>query len=161
MATVFDVAQHILKQKGELSTMRLHKLCYYSQAWHLVWDRKPLFHEEIQAWRTGAVIPELYKEHDGWFSITAADTPGSDHALKKGSRHNLTPTELDTIDVVLNGYGDFTGNQLSEINMRECPYCRARQDVDYMERDGKVIPHSDMKDYYTARYGKNRERNQK
>ena len=34
MATVFDVAKYILEKKGEMNVWKLHKLCYYSQAWH-------------------------------------------------------------------------------------------------------------------------------
>ncbi len=42
MATVFDVAAYILENTGSISTMKLQKLCYYSQAWSLVWDDKPI-----------------------------------------------------------------------------------------------------------------------
>ena len=38
MANVFDTAKYILEQLGSMSTMKLQKLCYYSQAWSLVWD---------------------------------------------------------------------------------------------------------------------------
>ncbi len=30
MANVFDTAKYILEQKGDMSTMKLQKLCYYS-----------------------------------------------------------------------------------------------------------------------------------
>ncbi len=33
MANVFDTAKYILEQSGPMSTMKLQKLCYYSQAW--------------------------------------------------------------------------------------------------------------------------------
>ena len=42
MANVFDTAKYILEQKGNMSTMKLQKLCYYAQAWSLVWDDAPL-----------------------------------------------------------------------------------------------------------------------
>ena len=35
MATVFDVTKYILHKCGKMSTWKLQKLCYYSQAWHL------------------------------------------------------------------------------------------------------------------------------
>ena len=50
---VFDVAAYILEQKGSMTTMKLQKLVYYSQAWSLVWDEKPLFEEAIEAWANG------------------------------------------------------------------------------------------------------------
>ena len=57
--SVLDVAASILKQHGPMSTWKLQKLCYYSQAWSLVWDEEPLFSEDIQAWAHGPVIPKL------------------------------------------------------------------------------------------------------
>ena len=48
MANVFDTAKYILEQKGDMSTMKLQKLCYYSQAWGLVWDDEPLFDEDLR-----------------------------------------------------------------------------------------------------------------
>ena len=50
MANVFDTAKYILEKSGKMSTMKLQKLCYYSQAWALVWDDAPLFDEDFQAW---------------------------------------------------------------------------------------------------------------
>ena len=40
MLTVFDVASYILKKSGKMTTMKLQKLIYYSQAWALVWYEK-------------------------------------------------------------------------------------------------------------------------
>ena len=60
MANVFDTAKYILEKLGEMSTMKLQKLCYYAQAWSLVWDDAPLFDEEFEAWANGPVCPELF-----------------------------------------------------------------------------------------------------
>ena len=43
VAKVDDVASAILNRLGEMTAMKLQKLVYYSQAWHLVWEEKPLF----------------------------------------------------------------------------------------------------------------------
>jgi uncharacterized phage-associated protein len=53
MGTIFDVAYYILDELGEMSTMKLQKLCYYVQAWSLAWDENPLFDEDFQAWAKG------------------------------------------------------------------------------------------------------------
>ena len=49
MGTVFDTAKYILEQRGKMSTMKLQKLCYYTQAWSLVWDDAPLGDQFIVA----------------------------------------------------------------------------------------------------------------
>jgi uncharacterized phage-associated protein len=67
MADVFDVAGYILQQKGQVTTWKLQKLVYYSQAWSLVWDERPLFQERIEAWANGPVCPDLYQVHRGAF----------------------------------------------------------------------------------------------
>jgi uncharacterized phage-associated protein len=70
MADVFDAAAYILKVCGDcdelpVTTWKLQKLVYYSQAWSLVWDDEPLFPEEIQAWANGPVCPALYCPSSG------------------------------------------------------------------------------------------------
>ncbi|MDE0305486.1 MAG: DUF4065 domain-containing protein [Albidovulum sp.] len=43
-----------------LSIMSLLKLSYIAQGWHLeIYDR-PLFHNRIEAWQYGPVIPDVY-----------------------------------------------------------------------------------------------------
>jgi uncharacterized phage-associated protein len=55
MPSVLDVAQYILQRSGGMTTGKLQKLVYYSQAWSLVWDQRPLFNERIEAWANGPI----------------------------------------------------------------------------------------------------------
>lgn len=66
---MFDVAEYILASHGEMTAMKLHKLCYYAQAWHLAWDGAALFEEESQAWANGPVVPALFEAHRGVFRV--------------------------------------------------------------------------------------------
>ncbi|ADG97122.1 hypothetical protein Srot_0640 [Segniliparus rotundus DSM 44985] len=51
MASVVDVAQHIIERLGgEVEPEKLHCLLYYCQAWHLVAHGTPLFPEQMQVW---------------------------------------------------------------------------------------------------------------
>ena len=81
MANVFDTAKYILEQFGSMSTMKLQKLCYYSQAWSLVWDDSPLFEEDFQAWANGPVCPELFFKTQGKYSASAIDETGGEGDL--------------------------------------------------------------------------------
>ena len=40
-----------------LTNLRLQKLLYYVQGWSLGERGRPMFREEIQAWRYGPVVP--------------------------------------------------------------------------------------------------------
>ena len=81
MANVFDVAKYILNECGAMSAMKLQKLCYYSQAWSLVWDDRPLFEEEFHAWANGPVCKELFHKTQGKYLVGADDEDGSTENL--------------------------------------------------------------------------------
>ena len=70
MVNVFDVANYILNTVGQVTSMKLQKLVYYSQAWSLAWDDLPLFEEDFQAWANGPVCPVLFKVHKGYFKLS-------------------------------------------------------------------------------------------
>jgi uncharacterized phage-associated protein len=59
MASAHDVAAYILSRQGRMTAMKLQKLVYYSQAWSVVWDERPLFPEKIEAWANGPVVRDL------------------------------------------------------------------------------------------------------
>lgn len=103
MANVFDVAAYILEKEGEMTTMKLQKLCYYAQAWSLAWEGRPLFDEDFQAWANGPVCRELYNKHAGYFEI-------KDMHFFDGEKSSsgLTKKEKDIIKDVLETYGDKT-----------------------------------------------------
>ena len=49
MATILDVGQYITELLPSVDKMKLYKLCYFSQGWHLAWTGKPLFSDEFEA----------------------------------------------------------------------------------------------------------------
>src|ERR1700730_11198286 len=102
MATIFDVAKYVLElcRKAAMlpiTTWKLQKLVYYSQAWSLVWDDKLLFGARIEAWANGPVVPQLYRLHRGTFRVSA---------WPDGDPSKLDNTERETIDAVLKTYAD-------------------------------------------------------
>lgn len=139
MASVFDVSAYILKKRGGMTAMKLQKLAYYSQAWSLVWDEKPLFGEEIQAWANGPVIPELFNAHRGEFLVERE---------RNGDPSKLTKEEAETIDGVLAHYGDKAASWLSALTHNEAPWIDARDGLEPSERGNRVISHAAMTEYY-------------
>ena len=140
MATIFDVAKYILQIAGEMSTWKLQKLCYYSQAWSLAWTEKPLFNEDFQAWANGPVCPELFRVHRKKFIVDASDIPGD--------VSNLTPDEIDTIQVVLNDYGDMEPYELRELSHKEDPWRLARKNLCDDDYSQETITKAAIGKYY-------------
>ena len=141
MASAHDVAAYILQKQGSLSTWKLQKLLYYAQAWHLVWDDEPLFPEKIEAWANGPVVRDLYRDHRGAFTVSS---------WPKGNVANLSTSERETIDAVLNFYGPKSGHWLSELTHQEDPWVDARAGMAPRERGDREITHAAMAEYYNS-----------
>lgn len=141
MARVEDVAEYILRKSGQMTAMKLQKLCYYSQAWHLVWEEKPLFDDPIQAWANGPVIRALYDKHKGLFYVSS---------IAGGNPDNLTEAEKTTIDAVLDAYGHLTAYDLSALTHSEAPWKDARGNLAPGMSCENVITPVAMHEYYSA-----------
>lgn len=140
MANVFDAAKYILEQLGEMSTMKLQKLCYYAQAWSLVWDDVPLFNEEFEAWANGPVCPELFYKTQGIFSVTAKN--------ETGGSGDLSENQKDTIDAVLEHYGNHNAQWLSQLTHMEDPWNDARKGIPIGAGCSNIITKESMAMYY-------------
>ncbi len=140
MSNVFDTAKYILEQHGTMSTMKLQKLCYYSQAWSLVWDDSPLFNEDFHAWANGPVCPELFYKTKGRYSVNADDETGGDD--------DLSDDQKDTIDRVLEHYGTHNAQWLSQLTHMEAPWLQAREGVPSGAGSNHVITKESMAIYY-------------
>ena len=139
MTTVFDVANYILEKKGSVTTWKLQKLLYYSQAWSLVWDEKPLFEEEFEAWANGPVCRDLYHHHRRKFEVSH---------FPKGDVDVLSDDQKENIDIVLEVYGHKEPQWLSDLTHLEDPWKEARHGLHPGERGNSVITKESMALYY-------------
>ena len=143
MANIFDVAQYILKTKGKMSTLKLQKLCYYSQVWYLVWNDKPLFRAKIEAFAHGPVIRALYNIHKGKFALTSSDIPAD--KLSSG----LKDDEKEVIKKVLDFYADKSAQWLSDLSHKEAPWKDARKGIPDGQPSDKEITLESIMAYYS------------
>jgi uncharacterized phage-associated protein len=135
-----DVAAYILDKKGEMTTMKLQKLLYYCQAWSLVWDEEPLFVEQIEAWANGPVVREIYDEHRNQFKISQIG----------GDPKKLSIKQKNTINAILDYYGDKPSQWLSDLTHMEDPWKLARVGLRHGERGNSVISYQSMDEYYSG-----------
>lgn len=139
--SVLDVATYILMEMGEIPTMKLHKLVYYSQAWSLVWDGKPLFTEQIEAWANGPVIRKLYDYHQGQYVIAS---------IAIGNIDVFNQEQKITIDAIIKYYGDKSSQWLMDLTMMENPWRLTRKGMDDTERGSRTIRWDAMAEYYSS-----------
>lgn len=143
MASIFDVAKYILVKTGKpVDTMKLQKLCFYSQAWRLAWTGDALFAQDFQAWANGPVCYDLFLKHRGRYSVTA-------DSLGAGDEDELSPDEAQDVDAVLDAYGPLRGAELSEMTHSEDPWIEARGGRALGASCQMVITKESIKKYYT------------
>ncbi|MCY3551782.1 MAG: DUF4065 domain-containing protein [Candidatus Poribacteria bacterium] len=126
---------------GTMTTMKLQKLVYYSQAWSLVWDEKQLFEEDIEAWANGPVIRDLFDYYRGMYEISA---------MPIGNPRLLNKEQQETIDAVLKYYGDKSAQWLIELTHMEDPWVQARKGLPKLERGNRIISLDTIADYYSS-----------
>jgi uncharacterized phage-associated protein len=135
-----DVANYFLllasdDESGELiSNLKLQKLVYYAQGFHLAAYDKPLFNERIEAWTHGPVVPELYRAYKAYGD--GAIPPPIDFDVNK-----IDDTSRQLLDEVYNVYGQFSAWKLRNMTHMEPPW----RDL---QPNGGVIEHNALKEYF-------------
>ncbi|MBR5612558.1 MAG: DUF4065 domain-containing protein [Bacteroidaceae bacterium] len=99
---------------GELmSNMKLQKMLYYQQGYHLALFDEPLFEEDLEAWMYGPVVPSVY-EH---YKIN-----GSKGIQPEKSVIKLTNKEEALFNEVYRIYGVYSATGLMNLSHSEKPW---------------------------------------
>ncbi|QPK79516.1 SocA family protein [Corynebacterium lizhenjunii] len=110
MANIYDVGQLITELIPNVDKMKLYKLCFFSQGWHLAWTGKPLFPESLLAWSKGPVPSQLRDRTEPVVEgLAVPHVPG-------GQSENLSRYERDVIQNVVEFYGHYSSPELSDLS---------------------------------------------
>jgi uncharacterized phage-associated protein len=144
------IARYFLMKKEKspdkaLDHKKLQKLVYYAQAWNLVFNKKPLFGDDIQAWIHGPAIPNV------WFQFKDFDFTVDHPEVLKEDFSGITKEELEVLDRVWNVYGKYDGNYLEMLTHNELPWQEARKSIPNIEPSQNIISIELMKSYYEQR----------
>jgi len=151
LKSCFSVADYLLsyvkERKSGVDNLKLQKLLYYAQAWHLGLYDSPLFEEDFQAWIHGPVIPDLYDKYAdfGWQDI---DDIKSVRGLELSS---LSSEDKDFLNEVVQEYLDCDDYELEQMIRVEVPWNKTRDNLAPDEPSHKVIKKEWIKEYYGAR----------
>ena len=140
--TAEDVANYfLLKSDPEIgdiiSNLKLQKLVYYAQGFHLAMFDKSLFDEEIEAWEHGPVVRQLYQKYK---------KHGSD-AITKPSEFNpsiFTKKQVSLLDEIYLIIGQYSAWKLRNLTHSEPPWIKARKG------NGTILA-DEMKRYFKKR----------
>ena len=143
MDSVFDVANYFLWRAGEvgelLSNLKLQKLVYYAQAWHLAVHGKQIFPEDFEAWVHGPVCPDLYHCHKccGWQPVPCVV-----------EKPQFSPETEELLEQVVELYLGESAYKLELRTHSEAPWIKARRGLAPDDPSNAVIPKDAMKSFY-------------
>ena len=108
-----DIANKIisktdLEHGDTISNLKLQKMLYYQQGFHLAYFGTPLFDEDIVAWQYGPVVPSVYKEYK---SISTSEEGIS-----------LSDDEEELFNNVYEEYNQFSAVALMKMTHEESPW---------------------------------------
>ena len=109
----------VKEEEGDLiSNLKLQKLLYYAQGFHLALFDDPLFPEPIEAWNHGPVVPEIYHRYKEFGSNALPQPEDFDSARYSGEVTGF-------LDEVYNVYGQFSAWKLRQMTHEEPPWKEA------------------------------------
>jgi|ERR1700753_2498712 len=138
---VVDLAEYILEKKGIMTTMQLHKLIYFIQAWHLVFEGCQLFDEEIHAWGKGPVVPFLYSLHKDRISLSCG--------FLNGNSNNIPNDSMFAIEYAIDSFEANDEREKNFTNIRD-PWEKARIGLSEKDRGHSIITNQSMYEYYKS-----------
>jgi len=140
--SVKDIANKLLvmaEDEGELMTnMKLQKMMYYQQGYHLAYFNEPLFIEEIEAWMYGPVVPDIYSEYREFGKNGL--TGDKEHVISF-----IKENEETLFAEVMQVYGKFSAIGLMEMTHEEMPWKTTPTG------EGNIIPKSKMQEFFKTR----------
>jgi len=148
--SIHDVADYIIVRLDEagagLNLLKLQKLLFYVQAWHLGFGKGPFFAGRFQAWIHGPVSREVYDRFKELLSLYSPVTPSMVSSENVGEL--FSEEERLHIDEVLEAYGSFSGTQLEGMTHAEIPWQAAREGYRPAQRCENLIDEDLMASFY-------------
>lgn len=140
---VLDIANYMINSKKILSNKKLQKLVYYAYSWYLVKSNvncqnlnDKLFDSKIEAWVHGPVCPDLYFAYNN-------------NSIKNHSCIKIDEKTKKILDLVLEIYGNYSGDELEYFTHQEMPWLNAREGYSRFQKCTEKIKDKDIYLFYS------------
>lgn len=139
-------------QHGTLSNLKLQKLLYYIEAWHLGILGTRFYSPEVgfEAWVHGPVNRLVYERFEKTKYLYSEIT--MDDRLNNNPRLNSEDKEF--VDYILENYGRFSGMDLETMTHNELPWQEARGGIGPFDACNRIISVDTMKSFYQKIYAR-------
>lgn len=140
------IIQKFHEYEDLITNLKLQKLLYYVQGWHLGKYKKPIFFQDFEAWVHGPVIPEVYQKyrHNTWHPILEDTSQEFDVS-------SLTDHEEEHIVAALEEYGSEGAFALELMTHKEDPWIQARNGMAPWEGCDYIISKDSMCAFFSRK----------
>ena len=140
-----DIAKKIVcrtdvEHGDSVTNLKLRKLLYYLQGFHLAFFGTPLFNESIEAWTYGPVVPVVFQEFKKYKKRDINPDNYTDSLV-------LTDDEQQMFDMVYQEYNQFSAVALMNLTHNEGPW--KNHDT------GDVITHDELRNFFLTQIERN------
>lgn len=140
---IVDYFIYVANDTGSyISNLKLQKLVYYAQAWHLGIHDTPLFDEDFEAWVHGRVIPSLFYKNEEF---------GAKPILKEVEQPKFKLELEEFLEEITEVYFICDGYELELMATREDPWIFARKGLERHEPSHAIISKHSMRIFYKER----------
>lgn len=157
--SIHQIAQYVVlycNLKGiEISHLKLQKLLYYIQSWHLVYyDNSLIFEDVPEAWLNGPVYTSIYSDyfHTKRFKMNDFITVDKDQIeMEKEFTYlnEMLSDKAELVNTVLLRYSTLSAEKLVLLTHCELPWNNAREKCKDLSCKEKISL-NDMYSYYTS-----------
>jgi uncharacterized phage-associated protein len=141
--TAGDVADYLIAFAHEhgsfVSNLKLQKLLYYAQGWHLALFDRPLFDDRFQAWVHGPVVPAQYRRFKE-YGYRNIDAPVAAPELPEET--------VAFLDELIGVYLPIDAYELELMTHRETPWQNARGALPPDAPSTAALSEDDMRAYF-------------
>ena len=144
------LANYVLARAGKMEHLKLQKLLYYMEAYHLAYFDASLIDDHFEAWMHGPVSRKVwnhFKKPSAVYNLVSVPTDRAPGYIRFFER-TLTPTQQELLQDVLKNYGKDSSYQLECQTHNETPWVEARAGVPPTDVCKNDISKDTMKNFY-------------
>jgi len=145
-----QLAKYILAKCGKMTHLKIHKLIYYTEAYHLAYFDKSIIEDDFRAWVHGPVVLNVWHELKNAANVydeIKIREKFRKPAIKK-VKHILHKEQYEFINAVLNEFAKRSAYELECLTHSELPWIEARGDIAANEPCSNIISKKLMKKFY-------------
>lgn len=122
-----------------ITNLKLQKLLYYAQGCYLALENKPLFNDNIVAWKHGPVVECIYNKYSPYGS-SGISIEESDYK----NVEDIEKRDCDILEEVYKVFGKYSAWQLRNMTHEESPWKETMQ--------SDIISNDKIKSYFIENY---------